>query len=444
MRDPWVYIGFSMIDQVEAVSFYSNKKLLSTQSSPKLTKEFLRWLVGFIDAEGCFMVLVKNSTVSFMLRIELHKDDAGVLYKIKEMLGVGNIQFNRSRDSVLFYVAKFEDIVGVILPIFEEFPLQTTKYLDFKSFKEAINIKLNYKKRDTLTKTDIKKINNLKASMNSLRSISDKELDILRKRINIDPSWLMGFVEGEGTFGYKHLVPYFQIGQHEKNSFVLKAIELFLLDLSKQSNSFIGVAPGVGTELFTIHYALNNRTGVYSMTVLGIDPLYKFIVPFFGSMPFLTRKSIDFYYWVISVRMHKLGYYYLPEGKKIALQISMSTNKHRLTTFKGNRVSLPSEESISKLFSRPAPFDVNKGKSHFELVREFIISKGGRKGFIVHIYDLSKEKELPGSPFSTYGAGHKVIGLRAGSRVIGRYIDTGKAYKDRYIFSSVPNNFKNE
>jgi|SRR6185503_855844 hypothetical protein len=103
----------------------------------------------------------------------------------------------------------------------------------------------------------------------------------------------MGFVEGEGTFGYKHLVPYFQIGQHGKNYFVLKAIELFLLDLLKQeSNSF----KGGGTELFTIHYALNNRTGVYSMTVIGIDPLYKFIVPFFQSMPFLTRKSIDFYY----------------------------------------------------------------------------------------------------------------------------------------------------
>jgi len=179
------------------------------------------------------------------------------------------------------------------------------------------------------------------------------------------------------------------------------------------------------------------------MTVIGIDPLYKFIVPFFQSMPFLTRKSIDFYYWAISVKMHKLGYYYLPDGKKIALQISMSTNKHRLTSSKENQVSLPSEESISKLFSMAAPFDVNKGKSHFELVREFIISKGGRKGFIVHVYDQDKEvKELSGSPFSTYGAGHKAIGLRAGSRVIGRYIDTDKAYKGRYIFSSVPNNFK--
>jgi len=188
MRDPLICIGFSMIDYVGAVSFYSNKKLLSTQSCPKLTNEFLRWLVGFIDAEGCFMVLVKNSTVSFMLKIELHKDDAEVLYKIKEMLGVGNIHFHNSRNSVLFYVAKFEDIVRVILPIFEQFPLQTTKCLDFQDFKEAVNIKLNnYKKGNSLTTGDLKKINNLKASMNSLRSISDKELDILRKKINIDP-----------------------------------------------------------------------------------------------------------------------------------------------------------------------------------------------------------------------------------------------------------------
>jgi hypothetical protein len=44
---------------------------------------------------------------------------------------------------------------------------------------------------------------------------------------------------------------------------------------------------------------------------------------------------------------------------------------------------------------------------------------------------------VKGSPFSTYGDGHEVLGLRRGSRVIGRYIDTGKLYKDKYRFSSV-------
>ena len=57
---------------------------------------------------------------------------------------------------------------------------------------------------------------------------------------------------------------------------------------------------------------------------------------------------------------------------------------------------------------------------------------------LVHIYDRESErgKELTGSPFSTYGAGHVALGLKAGSRTIGRYIDTGKLYKNRYTFYS--------
>ncbi len=241
----------------------------------------------------------------------------------------------------------------------------------------------------------------------------------------------MGFVEGEGTFGYKHLVPYFQLAQHKKNLFVLNAIESFLLKLPAQNI--------IGNQQFNIHYALNSKTNVYSMSVVSIDTLFSYIVPYFLSMSFFTRKALDFQYWVISVIMHKFGYYYLPGGKKITLQISSATNKYRYTRNIANKIELPSDDSISKLLALPAPFDVTKGLSHFELVREFTINKGGRKGFIVYIYDReSGGKELEGSPFSTYGAGHVALGLRAGSRVIGRYIDTGKASKDRYIFSSIP------
>jgi len=139
--------------------------------------------------------------------------------------------------------------------------------------------------------------------------------------------------------------------------------------------------------------------------------------------------------------MHKFGYYYLPEGKKMALQISSGTNKYRYTSAKiENKIGLPSDDSISKLLALAPPLDVTSNLTHFDLVRQLTINKGGRNGFIVYIYDRESEgnKELIGSPFSTYGAGHETLGLRRGSRVIGRYIDTGKAYKDRYIFSSIP------
>jgi len=125
--------------------------------------------------------------------------------------------------------------------------------------------------------------------------------------------------------------------------------------------------------------------------------------------------------------MHKLGYYYLPSGKKLALQISSATNKFRYTT-SDNKIELPDIESIENLFNQDPPFDITNESSHFYKVRELIIAKWGRKGFTVYIYECNddKFKEVIGSPFSTYGDGHEILGLRRGSRTIGRYIDTGK------------------
>lgn len=55
-------------------------------------------------------------------------------------------------------------------------------------------------------------------------NIDEKQKEFLINKVSINMGWLLGFVEGEGTFGYKHLVPYFQIAQHKKNLFVLEAI----------------------------------------------------------------------------------------------------------------------------------------------------------------------------------------------------------------------------
>jgi hypothetical protein len=143
--------------------------------------------------------------------------------------------------------------------------------------------------------------------------------------------------------------------------------------------------------------------------------------------------------------MHKLGYSYLPsslrdegtKGRQIVLQISESTNKHRYTTNLNQEAKLPSPESINEILSLPAPFDISSGCSHLELAKKFARERGSRKGFTVYIFDADLGgKQIIGSPFSTYGAGHEALGLKAGSRIIGRYIDTGKMYKGRYTFVS--------
>ena len=37
-------------------------------------------------------------------------------------------------------------------------------------------------------------------------------------------SWLLGFIEAEGTFGLINLVPYFQVAQHSRSAHVIQDI----------------------------------------------------------------------------------------------------------------------------------------------------------------------------------------------------------------------------
>lgn len=109
--------------------------------------------------------------------------------------------------------------------------------------------------------------------------------------IIINPFWLLGFIEAEGTFGFKNLSPYFQIGQHIRSSRVLNAIDNYLQLLPK-SFTF-----SQRSKMPRIHKTLNSRTSVSVISIVNIDALYDYLMFFFLDMPFQTRKAEDFYYW---------------------------------------------------------------------------------------------------------------------------------------------------
>jgi hypothetical protein len=71
---------------------------------------------------------------------------------------------------------------------------------------------------------------------------------------------------------------------------VLNAIELYLANILKEYTKNIGI------QELGVHCALNKRTDVYSVTIGKIDILSYFLIPFFESMTFLTRKSVDYHY----------------------------------------------------------------------------------------------------------------------------------------------------
>jgi hypothetical protein len=158
-----------------------------------------------------------------------------------------------------------------------------------------------------------------------------------------------------------------------------------------------------------------------------------------------SRKFIDFKLWKIALLLHKLGYYFLPEGRQLFTDISNIINKKRYSN-----VNINSNEIIENIFKKSEeifntkpPFDLNIEKSHVKLVREFNIYKRKSQPTTVYIYKVTYNsnnerifKLIEGSPFYSYSLAHKALGLLPSSNTCNRYIDTDKLYKKEYLISS--------
>lgn len=73
----------------------------------------------------------------FVFRISLHKDDRNALEYIKSTLGCGRFNTERERDTLVFTISQLSAIEKILIPLFEQFPLNTTKHLDYLAFKKA-------------------------------------------------------------------------------------------------------------------------------------------------------------------------------------------------------------------------------------------------------------------------------------------------------------------
>ena len=151
----------------------------------------------FADAEANFVInsSLKNVTVNkfiFRFTIALHLDDSRVLEHIQEVLQIGKVYYY---DKVYFHVTRQEDIKKLIM-IFNKYPLNSIKQLNYLSFKEAFEFYISELDSYSTTISKVEKINEYKSSMNKKRV----DYNIPNRKFNISFSWLLGFIEGDGSF----------------------------------------------------------------------------------------------------------------------------------------------------------------------------------------------------------------------------------------------------
>lgn len=178
---------------------------------------FEEWLVGLTDGDGSFNVYtnIKNKKIIFTYKISLNKRNIQLLYKIKSYLKVGSV-INFYFDMIDYKIRDKNSILKVIIPLFDKYPLLTTKRHNYLIFKQCLLIS-NDNNLSQIEK--INKINVIKGNKPNINYISDawnsinylisnkddisfkyKNLNILNVSKIMSKSWLVGFIEAEGSF----------------------------------------------------------------------------------------------------------------------------------------------------------------------------------------------------------------------------------------------------
>jgi len=216
----------------QRLSVYSNSiNILFNVEDPKNNFNFEKWLVGFTDSVGSFVIYKTSNTYGLGFKIGQNKYNKRILHYIKKNIGVGNISEENYTNMVQYSVYSREKLKKYIIPIFDKYPLLTSKYFSYIKFIEAYkileNINLSYKEKTEL----IDKLIKLKVDENYFSPIWPKVYNKNYIEELINKEWLIGFVEAEGSFNISkngiYYVHYFCICQ-KYDKHLLEAIRIKL------------------------------------------------------------------------------------------------------------------------------------------------------------------------------------------------------------------------
>lgn len=359
-------------------------------------EDFLEWLRGFTDAEGCFFIGRNNNKYfRFYFQIKLHLDDYNVLDYIQNIFKIGKVYI--SKNEATFVVVNPGEI-ETIIDIFDKNPMNSTKYLNFLSFKKGF--KLYYKGDLSVKKNSLafnKEIEDLKSNMNSKR----KEFKFPEShKVRITNYWLLGFVEGDGSFNLVRNNEYklrFDVSQSFKDLILMMEIKNYLKKLAiKLHGSEILVAGGAENLYFQQNLSKGSPFGMVNLTIKNQIFLAKVLIPFFDSMIWLSKKELDYKDWKVALNLRDLGLHFTKDGLKVLDQIFNQMNNNRLTSNKihNNTDSLLLQKEIDRLLSGPSNFEMKEGKVWIKSLNKYKLSSTkiklalvDEKGLILNSFD---------------------------------------------------------
>ena len=142
------------------------------------------YLVGLFQGDGFFTITKKGKYLPYELGIELSIRDVQLIYKIKNLLGIGVVSFRirNEMETVSLRIRKKDHLKEFIIPIFDKYPMLSNKQLDYLRFKNALLLGIVYSK-------DLHEYTRDSKPINTVESITS---------VSYFSAWLRGFIEAEG------------------------------------------------------------------------------------------------------------------------------------------------------------------------------------------------------------------------------------------------------
>lgn len=242
------------------------------------------------------------------------------MYLLKEYFKVGNVVIdNAATKGYKFIISKKEDLINVVFPHFDKYPLQGSKFLDYIDLKQAVYIVSG----ENIPSNFVEKLLLLKSKMNRNRTYEERWYFLKGKTFNLAYEWIQAFIDGEGTFqcriaenisrNYKYIAvnPTLEIAQKSHDAFLLKAI------IDKLLTGFLKPK----YDIYSLKESKNSRP-----VSRAIFSKYEIIISFVDKYPMLTNKQLDYKDWKQIIQLKSEGRQKDEEGINEMIKLKLGMN----------------------------------------------------------------------------------------------------------------------
>lgn len=281
-----------------------------------------QWVTGIVDSEGNFSINynTKSKKLSFAFKVTQNNKSFLILNSLKEYFKVGNVVIdNRSTNGYKFVVSRRKDLIEVIFPHLDNYPLQGSKGLDYLDFKKGVLLFKNSSNSDEILF--------IKNNMNTKRSYEERWNYLKDRSFNLAPEWIQAFVNGEGSFQcriaetisrnskYVAVNPTLEIAQKSHDVLVLYAIIRYF---------------GIGYlkpkyDIFSLQESKNSRA-----VSRAIFNQFDVIIDFVDKYPMLASKQLDYLDWKRIIQLKKQGAHKTEKGREAMISLKLGMNRGRI------------------------------------------------------------------------------------------------------------------